>query len=441
MKGQKYFLVLFTSLFLFAFLIPAFADEGELEALKKQIQQLQERIRVLEEKQKQAPPSVQELQEKVKTLEEKQKVPLAELRSKLGDLLAIGGDVRVNFTAAQDHPSDDAATYSTFKSNKHSRFELDKLRLKIGVKPTENIEFKSKIDFEGENDKVKVTEGYLNFKNISPFDQWLCFGLKRRIIDEHFERITASSPIARTAFWKYGDVGVQYGGEYKSIYWRASVTNGMVLDTKQIGEDNGTRDKIIIDNKGDTDNNNNKQVGLGLGYKANLGTKGALDVLGFGYLSKLSSSDITNALTTSKFPNAPTGSTGTGTTDKTQRRLGVSAVYDKDDFELAGQYFRAQDSFLRRHVWFLHATYTFDTNFKYLKAIQPLFRFDKYVVRWPHNVSYPYTWNRDRFTLALINHIRRDTLFLKIEYAWNREKTGADQPANDELLMQLQYKF
>ena len=77
---------------------------------------------------------------------------------------------------------------------------------------------------------------------------------------------------------------------------------------------------------------------------------------------------------------------------------------------------------------------------RYLRAIQPLFRYGEYCTNQTPDVDKPLTWNRKRYTLALLNHIE-ERLILKLEYAINDEETGGEKPDNNEFLAQIEYKF
>ena len=408
--------VCFASLLLFAFLIPALA---------------------------------QDLEERVETLEMWMKEPPQYIKSYEGDKIKIGGELEFEFVKTQDDedfPADDPI----------GRFQVDKVRLKAKVKARDDIEFKFKLDFE--IDEVEIDEAYLTIEDIVPFDQKISFGLQDRFISDSIERWTEGSPMARTAFYRYPDLGIQYKGKYESVYWCASLTNGLVLykeeeeidfdeeeivteiklNTKQIGEDKDKRDKIIRDDTKTKDPNVNKQVGIGLGLAPNLKDLGFLDVLVFGYFSKLSDNDL-EALST--LPGAPDAEDND---DRTQGRYGANLAYTKDALEVYSQYVKAEDSFLLRHSWFVQASYKLDLDLRYLKAIQPLFRYGEYCTNRtpePGTKKRRYlTWDRKRCTIALLNHIE-ERVILKLEYAINDEKTGDDKPKNDEFLAQLEYKF
>ena len=390
--------VCFASLLLFAFLIPALA---------------------------------QDLEERVETLEMWMKEPPQYIKSYEGDKIKIGGELEFEFVKTQDDED-----FPLGPKNPEGRFQVDKVRLKAKAKARDDIEFKFELDFE--IDGVEIDETYLTIKDIVASDQEISLGLQDRFISDSIERLTEGSPMARTAFWRYPDLGIQYKGKYESVYWCASLTNGLViydeddLNTKQIGEDKGKRDKIIRDDTKTKDPNENKQVGIGLGLAPNIGDLGFLDVLAFGYFSKLSDDEL-DALDT--LPGAPADNE-----DKTQGRYGANLAYTKDALEVYAQYVKAEDSFLLRHSWFVQASYKLDLALRYLKAIQPLVRYGEYRTnRTPEEDEY-LTWDRKRCTIALLNHIE-ERVILKLEYAINDEKTGGEKPKNDEFLAQLEYKF
>lgn len=391
-----YWKVCLASLLLFAFLIPALA---------------------------------QDIEERVKTLEMWMKEPPQYIKSYEGDKIKIGGELEFEFVKTQDDEDFSA-------KNPEGRFQVDKVRLKAKVKARDDIEFKLKLDFE--IDEVEIDEAYLTIEAIAPFDQEISLGLQDRFISDSIEKLTEGSPMARTAFYRYPDLGIQYKGKCESVYWCASLTNGLViydegdLNTKQIGEDKKGRDKIIRDDTKEKDPNVNKQVGIGLGLAPNLKDLGFLDVLVFGYFSRLSDDDLT-AINT--LPDAPAGNDA-----RKQGRYGVNLAYTKDALEVYGQYVKAEDSFLLRHSWFVQASCKLDLGHRYLKAIQPLVRYGEYRTNRTPEEAEPLTWDRKRTTIALLNHIE-ERMILKLEYAINDEITGGDKPKNDEFLAQLEYKF
>lgn len=446
MKRKGKMLVVF--LFLVALLIPlqAYCGGGspeqaeiqrQVDGLKRQINALEERLKASEAKQKST-------EERLKVTETKERETLAEMMTTLGDKIEIGGELEFEYVDTQN--DNVTAALTSTPGNPRGHFQMDKIRLKVKVTPDENKEFKFKLDFQDIEEKVQVDEAYFTFKNIGPFEQKISLGLKDRFIADTLEYYTEGSPLARTAFWRDPDLGIQYSGKKAPFSWYLSLTNGMQLAPKDIGEDSttittgtskwGGRDDILQDDDENEDFNDNKQVGIGLGYNTLLGEWGNVNLLGFAYFSRLSGTDLSTYLQdTNYFPNRPSDNI-----DRTQRRLGLNLAYTKDAWETYAQYIRAQDSYLRRHVWMLQTSYKFDTNLKYLKAIQPLFRYDYYIVRWPHNVVRPLTWDRRRYTAALLNYIK-DNLILKLEYAHNQEDTGGNTPRNDEFLAQLEYKF
>lgn len=377
------------------------------------------------------PALAQDIEERVETLEMWMKEPPQYIKSYAGDKIKIGGELEFEYVKTQDDEDFSA-------KNPEGRFQVDKVRFTAKAKARDDIEFKFKLDFE--IDEVEIDEAYLTFEDIIVSDQEISLGLQDRFISDSIERWTEGSPMARTAFYKYPDLGIQYKGKYESVYWCASLTNGLVisddeeLNTKQIGEDKKGRDTIIRDDTEEKDPNVNKQVGIGLGLAPNLGDYGFLDVLAFGYFSKLSDGDL-EAL--SELPDAPDAEDND---DRTQLRFGANLTYTKDALEIYGQYVKAEDSFLLRHSWFVQASYKLDLDLKYLKAIQPLFRYGEYCTNRTPEEDEPLTWDRKRTTIALLNHIE-ERMILKLEYAINDEITGGDKPKNDEFLAQLEYKF
>lgn len=470
MKMKEKVKILIVFLFLFAFLIPTQARsqdvslerqeiQKQLDGLKAQIKALEERLRLSEEKQKSA-------EEKLEAAEEKQREPLAEMMTTLGDKIEIGGELAFDFVDVQDdtdfHEIITAnGRYEQHPHNPKPRFEMDQVRLKFKVKPMDNIEFKAKVDFE-DIDEVELDEGYMTFEEenfpFEPFGTEISAGFQNRFIENTLETYTETCSLAETAFWKDADLGIQYKGTWNPFYWHVSLTNGQGLRAKPIGQDSADRDIILQDHGDNTDLSGNKELGLGFGYQDDFGNLGMVDVLGFAYFGRLAphegpytvddyrdgyglgmlKGDQRESYTEVRgvFPNYNTKST-----DDDQQRYGFNLAYMKDSFEAGGQYIYAVDGDLRRHVWFAQSSYKFPMEFKYLKAVQPLFRCGAYDINQLHNYAHPLTWDRESYTLALLNHITESSVILKLEYTFNREGTGRDQMRNDEFLAQLEYKF
>jgi len=377
------------------------------------------------------PALAQDIEERVETLEMWMKEPPQYIKSYAGDKIKIGGELEFEFVKTQDDED-------FLALNPEGRFQVDKVRFTAKAKARDDIEFKFKLDFE--IDGIAIDEAYLTIEDIVASGQAISLGLQDRFISDSIEKLTEGSPMARTAFYRYPDLGIQYKGKYESVYWCVSVTNGLELGKKDIGEDkskdveNGIaeRDTIFRDDTEEKDPNVNKQVGVGLGLAPNLRDLGFLDVLVFGYISKLSDDSLKKV---NKLPEAPDPND-----DRTQGRYGANLAYTKDALEVYSQYVKAEDSFLLRHCWFVQASYKLDLDLKYLKAIQPLVRYGEYRTNRTPEEDEPLTWDRKRYTIALLNHIE-ERVILKLEYAINDEKTGGDKPKNDEFLAQLEYKF
>jgi len=437
---RKVFVLSVVVLFLFICSVPARAQET-VGDLKKELQKLQTKINILEQQQRVAG------------------IP-AEIKSDKGDILTIGGDFQINYYDVQehaDHPADNPYDGEN-PTNPHGMFVFDEVSLEIEVEPFDNIELEFEIDFE-EMDEIDVDEAYIEFEEILPFNGEIIVGLRDRIISDNIEKYTDTDPLARTAFWKDPDIGIQYKGSHNEFYWHASVTNGLQLRSKSIGQDKSDRDVILQDDDYYKDRNDNKELGFGLGYNGEIGEWGNIDVLGFAYLGKLQSQheeddgsdtfgvgvlkstgdeeninwgDRANEVI---FPSYPMGSD-----EDRQNRYGVNVAYVKDRLDFYGQYIYADDGVMRRNAWFVQPSYKIDIDYLYLKSIRPVFRYGQYNINQLHTVNSPLTWDRQRYTFACVNEIKNN-MELTFEWNINLEDTGGNNLRNNEFLTHFEYDF
>ncbi|MFH1772106.1 MAG: hypothetical protein ABH872_04745 [Candidatus Omnitrophota bacterium] len=389
------------------------------------------------------------LQEKVSALEVMQKDPPQYITSYKGDLIKIGGKVEINYHDPQDSDSDPNPGFNEI--NGRARFMMDEIRLQAKVKASKNISAKIKVDFEADNE-VNLDEAYMTIEDFAPYESVVQVGLQDPFYADALEYYTQTSPLARTAYWKYPFLGVQYFAKADPFYFRTFVTNGYVLDDKNVGKQSGDVNGILADGNtmdadvGNINTDNHFDFSVGLGYHNYLGELGDIDLLVWGYFGKVSNTDIDAWLDGTVFIDRPEESGDFIQGSQTKRRLGVNLAYAKDALEFYAQYIRSQDSYLRRYAWTLQTNYRVDVGMKYLDAVMPLYRYSYYGVGERANVGsvaldeYPQSWNRIQHTIALQNFIT-DKVMLSLEYNINKEKTGGDEPRNNEFLAQLRYKF
>lgn len=420
MKGPKSFKVVSVFLWtLFTASQGSWADElselkGRFEKLQKEMMALQERIGKLEA-------------EKV-TAQTDSWFP-----GKKGDKIRIGGTFEFEYADGQD------ATAPEGTSIGDGQFQIDKLQLNLDAKITEDLKFKSEVKFDGDGDDISIRDTYLELVNL-PWDSFVQVGNKTVFFRP--DRITESYPIGGTAFWRKRDLGIWTGGSKEPLYWHFSVTNGLELNDKDFMEmaDAGTGTdllEIIGDDKRNDDLNQSKELGFGLGFKNDFDRWGEIDLLGLITRGRLAGEDVSFLTNTSSTHGAIPGY---ASTRRTKERYGVNIDYHWEDFNFFAEFIRAFDGKLRRNAWYVQPSYLHGMNRKYLKGLQPLFRYGQYTINVAHSPTAGLTWARQEYVPALIAHIRENLLW-KWEYHFNREDTGDDQIRNDEWLTQLQYKF
>jgi hypothetical protein len=329
----------------------------------------------------------------------------------------IGGELELEYVNTEND-------VSTEEPNPH--FQLDKLVLKPKVSFNEDIQLKAEIDID--QSSAEVTNCYIQFSEI-PFLNYIKVGLEDRFIS--MNRKTESYPLAGNSFWRDEELGIFMYKEYKPFYAHFSVSQGLEIDSKQVGEDSSY--KMFHDNTRTSNYVGIKEAGLGLGVKKELGKLGALDILLFGYTGKLSNEDIgeLKSLLSDYSSN-----------NDNQYKSGLNFNYKIQNFNLSAQYIQARDGSLDRDVWYIQPSYKIELpfNFKYLKDYECLVRYGKYNIDTQRSFSKPATWDREELTFGVIAEVKKDVK-LKTEYCINDEKTGSSKVNNDEFLMQLEVKF
>ncbi len=421
MRGQKSLRILaFVLLTLFTASQGSWADElselkGHFEKLQKEMATLQERIGKLEA-------------EKVMAKTDNW------ILGKKGDRIRIGGGVELEYSDGQDATWLPSTANEMRSTAADGHFQVDKFELKLDAKVTDGINFKSKVRFDGDDNDIEVRDTYLEMVDL-PLDSYVQVG--NNTVFFRPDRITEGYPLGGTAFWRKRGLGIWYGGQREPLYWRFSLTNGLELDDKDFGETSGTTEfqRIIGDDKRNDDLNGNKELGFGLGLKQDLQRFGEVDLLGFVTRGRLTGEDVTFLQTAANVP-------GYGSSSRTTKeRYGINLDYTYGNANLFGQFIRAFDGKLRRNAWYLQPSYKHPLRFKYLKAIQPLFRYGQYTINMAHVPAEGLTWGRQQYTAALIGHVT-DNFRWKWEYHFNREDTGSsDEPRNDEWVTQLDYSF
>jgi len=305
-----------------------------------------------------------------------------------GENFEIGGTLWLDYVDAQ---YDKTSAGETDKSN--SYFKLNKFCLKPKITLADNIVLASQLDFRESG--TNLNEAHLTFSRL-PLNTFVKVGLEDRFIKPSPAKVVFF-PLIGTAFWYNDDVGIQLGGGYQSLYWRLSVTNGLKLGSYKTARDNSF--KIINDARNTSESNYNKEVGVGLGIKHNLGDTAKIDLLGFYYSGELSDDD----------KNFLQGIPGYGTSeDDTKNFGGARATLDIRNFTLIGEYITAKDGEMDRDGWYVQPSYTFRVkDWKYFNSFKFAVQYGELNVDLPNDPISSLTWDRKKTTFALCIDIHK----------------------------------
>ena len=336
--------------------------------------------------------------------------------------LQLGGELEIEF---RDTQKDSGI------SDPKARFQLDKFVLKpVATFRDSNISLKGEIEFY--DGSAKFANGGVYFKHL-PLDSQIFAGLKNRFISA--SRKTEVYPLLGTAMWRYEQLQVNWQAKQDPFYWGVSFGEGLRLSTKQVAEDSSY--KMLRDNRNVSHKTGHPEYGVKLGVKHVLGYLGNINLLGFGFFSELDSTDI--ALLKSKLSSYTSNS-------DTMQRYGGRMVYKYKfnklkELTLVAEGAQFEDGVLERTGWYAQASHKWKFKKTYFCSFEPLIRYGQLDTDSTKSFSKSCSWDREMSTVALITELAKNVK-LKIEYCINDEKTGSDKDVdNDELLVQLEYKF
>ncbi len=307
---------------------------------------------------------------------------------------------------------------------------LDKFVLQPRVYLRDNVYVDVQLYFQPHH-KTYINEIHVMFKDIPYKYTYVDVGLYEREIKNHSHRTSEDYPLIGTAFWRDDEYAVSLGGKWKYLYGSLLAGDGLALGKKQTAEDSSY--KIIHDNNREDDFNGLNEFNANLGYRNDYGKLGKVDVLLFYVYKELSDSDI-------EFLMDIPGYSG-DTDDDSGYRYGFGADYSIGGLRLYGQYIEAGDGELERSGWYIQPSYKLKLAQRdSFNAFEILFRYGELNVDVPADVTDSLTWDRNKFTIALISDVYKN-IKLKTEYYLNDEDTGGEDVANDEFLAQLEVKF
>jgi len=335
-----------------------------------------------------------------------------------GGKVKLGGELELEFIKSQDEVGGNG--------NPNARFAIDKVVLTPNVAFTDAITFQADIEFDG-GGGAKVDEAWLKFTGL-PRDTYIKVGLEDVFYKPH--RKTESYPINGHAFFQDEDLGVHAGGEFEQFYWRASITNGRELTDRRLQEYNDY--DITHDNSTNSEDNDNKEIGIGVGMKHHFKDGHEIDVMPFLTIGELSAADV-------GYINGLPGIAGS--TDDSKDRYGLNLEYLLNDMSFFFQYISATDGALDRKGWYIQPSYkVYFKDRPTFTAVEFLLRYDNYEVDQVNDPTDSRTWDRDSFVLAAITDVVKNVK-VKAEYAFHGEETGGAEVDNNELVVQLEAKF
>ncbi len=333
-----------------------------------------------------------------------------------GGQVKLGGELELEFISSDSNLGTN--------NNSNARFAIDKVVLTPQVAFTDAITFRA--DLEVESGGVKIDEAWMVYKGL-PYKTFVKVGLEDIFMKPH--RKTESYPINGHAFFQDEDLGLYAGGEIDRFYWRASITNGRHLADRKIQEDNVY--PIIHDNSSNVEDNDNKELGVGVGVKHHFKEGHEIDIFPFLYIGELSGDDITLLNTIAGYVSQ----------DDSKDRFGINIEYMLDDFTCFFQYISATDGAMDRSGWYIQPSYKVHLDGREtFTAVEFLFRYDDYNVDLTEAFADSRTWDRTEVTLAAITDVVKN-IKIKAELNLHDESTGGGEVDNNEILVQLEAKF
>jgi len=258
-----------------------------------------------------------------------------------------------------------------------------------------------------------------------------------------------------------------------------SVGHGYTLNNNEVGFDGAPFNDIVQDDGNLDTDLSIREIGVGLGYRRNFEWLGELGALGFYYNDELNDTSqqfLQNDLTVYA-GGVPVAGYGLSDSDRSER-FGFSGEYflpasvlfgqdfgadRKDGLYLSGQWIRGWDGELRRQGWYVQGSFRFSfpervdpedgrrsrglVANRYFRSIEPIVRYGLLDLNLDPDPRLPMLWDRKELCLGAFIEVTSE-VFLKIEYTFNWEQTGASPAvpgpksvANNELLVELLLEF
>lgn len=308
-------------------------------------------------------------------------------------------------------------------------FSLDVLEIYPMAVSKSGIIFKAEI--VGEQAGTVVEEAHVTIPDLLPGRTYLKIGKEDRFIKR--SRKTETYPISGSQFWRDDVEGIWLHGGAANFYWDASYTNSYELSSRstieeKVKEATGTKDiSILHDNRAKGDKNSRKEGGIGIGYKFK-GESQTFDAMAFYYDGKVG--------------NMSGDAADLGIiTDDDRDIKGWRVSYSVKKFSLVAELIDASYGDFETTVAYVEPSYKFSFDGpRYFKGLEVVARYNKSDPDVTRDITKPLTWGLTQTTVALIASLDK-TVKVLAEYNKVDEDNDGKEVDNDEVLVQVQYKF
>ena len=342
------------------------------------------------------------------------------LTSRKGILFSLSGELEMEYVDTQSN--------TDVNNVPGGHFQIDKFTVIPLVQIDENITFGSLLLFK--SGAARVDEVYLKISDL-PFQSQFKIGMDDRITNEWPKRRTEGFPLIDSAFARDDEMGITWSrSRKKDFFWSFTLSNGYKLGQLNPAEDKSY--KFIHDDRQTSDANQNKTIGLGLGWNITPNNSSNIGLMVYGYSGKLSEDDIAFLQAIPGYGSSPTD---------TNNRYGLALNGKAGQWNFGAKNIIARDGNLERDGWFVQGGYTIKLNPNaYVQTIEPFIRHGELNVSLVDDPTDSLTWDRNMTTLAVLLRIRKNYM-IKIEYYLNGEQTGTGEVNNDEFVVQFEAKF
>jgi hypothetical protein len=342
------------------------------------------------------------------------------LPSRKGFSFSLSGELELEYVDSESN--NDAG------NTPYGHFQVDKFTLLPLIKIDEDITFGSLLLFKSSS--ARVDEVYIKFNKLV-YDSQFKIGADDRITNEWPKRRTEAFALIDSAFARDDEMGVTWSrSRSNDFFWSVTLSNGYKLGKSSASEDKSY--KFLHDDRQTSDANQNKTVGLGIGWNLNNKKSNRLGIMLYGYSGKLSDDDLTIIQSIAGYG---------ASNDKSNYRYGFALNATAGNWNYGAKNIIARDGVLNRDGWYVQAGHTFKfSGSNYLRSVEPFIRYGEMNVDLINDVSDSLTWDRSMTTFAVLLSIRNN-FKIKIEYYLNGEQTGAGEVDNDETVIQFEAKF